>query len=64
MWFTPQIDIALISLGFGIISQIMTHTLLDKRAMKQNQQAMKDKQKQFQKEKEFKLLQMAEDTEY
>lgn len=48
MWFNPQIDIALISLGFGIISQIMTHTLLDKQGMKENQKVMKEKQKQFQ----------------
>ncbi len=45
--FSPVIDITLLAVIVGLISQALQRKLMDKKAQKQKQQAMKEKQKKL-----------------
>ncbi|MBU2100939.1 DUF106 domain-containing protein [Candidatus Micrarchaeota archaeon] len=45
--FSPVIDVALLAVVVGIISQILQRKLMDKKGQKQKQDAMKEKQKKL-----------------
>lgn len=47
MFINPQIDIALIAIALAVVSQVMQHTLTDRKWMKSSQKEMKEKQERI-----------------